>query len=92
MHTVHCRRTLYPEGKAVTMDLTIKPINLRESDFSEPKTRVIVFAVPVTFQVCLLRYPRPPQAHFTFASGFASSVSVFLVLRSLNFRREGSAR
>ena len=51
MRTVRCRRTLYPGGSAATLDLTFKPINVFESDGSEPKTRAIVFAVPVHAKV-----------------------------------------
>ena len=33
------------------MDLTFKPIQLADSDSSDPKTQVLVFAAPVTVQV-----------------------------------------
>ena len=50
LRTVRCRRTLYPGGKATTMDLTFKPVLLRDSD-GAPKVRALVSAIPLVVQV-----------------------------------------
>jgi hypothetical protein len=53
LKTVRCRRTLYPCGKAMAMDLTFKPIHIVEAESMEHKAQIIVLAVPVCVQVGL---------------------------------------
>ncbi len=55
------RRTMYPDGKAVTIDLEFRPINMKLSDNAEPSTMALVMGSPLDVQVPPLPHP-PPAA------------------------------
>ena len=49
--SVFQRRTMYPNGTAVTMDVELRPIKIKFSESAEPNTMVLAIANPVSVQV-----------------------------------------
>jgi hypothetical protein len=47
------RRTMYPNGVAVTIDLEFRPISIQLSDNAEAHTMALVMGTPLTLQVQL---------------------------------------
>ncbi len=61
------RRTMYPSGVAVTVDLEFRPIHLILSEDKEPATYVMVTGVPIMLQVRYIFRPssiREPSTKF----------------------------
>ena len=45
------RRTMYPNGESVTLDLECRPINVKLSDDNDPIVLVLMIGTPLSLQV-----------------------------------------